>query len=87
MPLEIFFELEYTVVVFWIDVTLLSLEQFFNKMAASKFAQTFVEERRKRLNLNNKTLYKNKGAAKIFVKIFKDYLKCENEILKRSRQC
>lgn len=48
-------------------------------MAASRFAQTFVEERRKRLNLNNKTLYdKNKGVAKIFAKIFKDYLKCEN---------
>lgn len=47
-------------------------------MAASKFAPTFVEERRKRLNLN-KTLYdKNKGAAKIFAKIFKDYLKYEN---------
>lgn len=48
-------------------------------MAASRFAQTFVEERRKRLNLNNKTLYdKNKGVAKIFAKIFKDYLKWEN---------
>lgn len=47
-------------------------------MAASRFAPTFVEERRKRLNLN-KTLYdKNKGAAKIFAKIFKDYLKYEN---------
>lgn len=48
-------------------------------MAASRFAPTFVKERRKRLNLNNKTLYdKNKGAAKIFAKIFKDYLKYEN---------